>query len=238
MVGTGTLVNAAAVIIGGLLGLVLKKGIKQRFQDIVTQAIGLAVIFIGISGAMSGLLVIKGGAIETQGSMMLILSLVIGALVGEWINIEEYAIRFGEWLKHKAHSDGDSQFIDGFVTTSLTICIGAMAVVGAINDGLTGDASMLYTKAILDLVIVIIFASTYGVGVIFSVIPLVAFQGIITLLSRLIAPYLTGQVIANISMVGSVLIFCVGLNLMFKLKIKIANLLPALLVAVAYAYLI
>lgn len=236
MIGTGTLVNSAAVIAGGLAGLVLKKGIKQRYQDIVAQAIGLAVIFIGISGAVSGMLVKTADGFETQGSMLLIFSLVVGALIGEWINIEGYAGRFGEWLRHKAKSEGDSLFIEGFVTTSLTICIGAMAVVGAINDGLTGDASMLYTKAILDLVIVIIFASTYGIGVIFSVIPLAVFQGSITLLAAVIAPYLTESVIANISLVGSVLIFCVGVNLMFKAKIKIANLLPALIVAVVYAY--
>jgi len=238
MIGTGTLVNSAAVIVGGIAGLILKRGIKQRFQDIVTQATGLAVIFIGIAGGMSQMLKLVDGKFETQGSMMLIVSLVAGALIGEWINIEGYAERFGAWLRHKAKSDGDSLFIEGFVTTSLTICIGAMAVVGAINDGLTGDAQMLYMKAILDLVIVIIYASTYGIGVIFAVIPLAIFQGSITLLARIIAPYLTQSVIDSMTMVGSVLIFCVGVNLVFKARIKVANLLPALLAAVAYAYFI
>jgi len=238
MIGTGTLVNSAAVIVGGLAGLTLKKGIKQRFQDILTQAIGLAVIFIGISGGMSQLLLLTDGKFETRDPMVLIISMVFGALLGEAVNIEGYAERFGTWLKHKAKSDGDSLFIEGFVTTSLTICIGAMAVVGAINDGLTGDASMLYMKAILDLVIVIIFASTYGLGVVFSVIPLAVFQGSITLLARVIAPYLTDSVIDTMSMVGSVLIFCVGVNLVFKAKIKVANLLPALLIAIGYAYLV
>ena len=238
MAGVGTLVNAAAVIAAGILGLILKKGIQKRFQDIVTKAIGLAVIFIGISGTLSEILVIEKGEITTQGSMMLIISLVAGALLGEWIDLEGYAEKFGGWLKHKARSDGDSLFIEGFVVTSLTICIGAMAVVGALNDGLTGDASMLYTKAILDFIIVIIFASTYGAGVIFSVIPLVVFQGSITILARFIAPYLTGEVIGNLSMVGSVLIFCVGLNLTFKAGLKIANLLPALLVAVLFTLIL
>lgn len=235
MIGMGTLVNSTAVIAGGIVGLILKKGIKQRFQDIVTQAIGLAVIFIGVSGGMSQLLILVNGKFETQGSMMLIISLVLGALVGEAIDIEGYAERFGAWLKHKAKSDSDSLFIEGFVTTSLTICIGAMAVVGAINDGLTGDASMLYMKAILDLVIVIIFASTYGMGVLFSVIPLTVFQGSITVLARVIAPYLTQNVINSMSMVGSILIFCVGINLVFKARIKVANLLPALFVSIVYA---
>ena len=238
MAGVGTLVNSAAVIAAGILGLILKKGIQKRFQDIVTKAIGLAVIFIGISGALSEIMVIQNGKITTQGSMMLIISLVLGALLGEWIGLEEYIQKFGGWLKHKAKSDGDSLFIEGFVVTSLTICIGAMAVVGALNDGLTGDASMLYTKAVLDFVIVIIFASTYGAGVIFSVIPLAVFQGTITVLARFIAPYLNDMMIGNLSLVGSVLIFCVGLNLVFKSGLKIANLLPALLVAVLYTLIL
>lgn len=236
MIGAGTLVNAGAVLAAGLIGFILKKGIRQRFQDIVTQAVGLAVIFIGIAGTLSEVLVYQNGEFTTRGSMMLILSLVVGAFVGEWINIEKFAEQFGQWLRHKARSDGDSSFIEGFVVTSLTICIGAMAVVGAINDGLTGDANMLYTKAILDFVIVIIFASTYGIGVVFSVVPLIVFQGSITVLARFIAPYLTGEVIDNLSLVGSVLIFCVGLNLVFQIKIKIANLLPALIFAAGYAW--
>ncbi|MDL2295781.1 DUF554 domain-containing protein [Lachnospiraceae bacterium OttesenSCG-928-E19] len=237
MIGMGTLVNVVAVIAGGAAGLVLKRGMKQRFQDIITQAIGLAVIFIGVSGGLSQLLVLVDGKFETQKSMMLIISMVLGALIGEAIDIDGHTEHFGAWLKHKAKSDGDSLFIEGFVITSLTTCVGAMAVVGAINDGLTGDASMLYMKSILDFVISIIFASTYGIGVLFSVIPIVIFQGSITLLATLIAPYLTQGVIDNMSAVGGVLIFVVGINLVFKAKIKVANLLPALIIAVAYAYI-
>lgn len=234
MIGMGTLVNAAAVIVAGVIGLFLKKGISDRFQNMVTQVIGLATIFIGTSGALSEMLVIQGESISTRGSMMLIISLVLGSLLGEWIDIEGYTEKFGSWLKAKSKSDGDSLFIEGFVVASLTICVGAMAIVGALNDGLTGDASMLYTKSILDFIIIIIFSAAYGMGAVFAVIPLTVLQGSVTLMAGFIAPMLTPLMIANLSLVGSVLIFCVGINLMFKKKLKIANMLPALVMVVIY----
>lgn len=236
MRGLGTIANVAAVVAGGLLGLLVKNGLKQRFQDILIKALGLSTIFLGIAGALTGLLDISAdGEIATTGTAVLIASLVGGSLIGEWINIERWLERFGEWLKRKAKSENDTGFVNGFITTSLVICVGAMAVVGSIQDGLTGNASMLYAKAALDGVIVMIFASTYGKGAIFSAIPVGIFQGAITLLAGLIAPLLGEAVIAGLSFVGSALIFCVGVNLVFGNKFKVANMLPALLIAGAMA---
>ncbi|WP_374285856.1 DUF554 domain-containing protein [Lactococcus sp.] len=231
MIGLGTLINATAVIVGGLIGLWLNKGLAQRFQDTITQAQGLAVVFIGISGTLSQMFVESRGTLDTQGTMMMVISLVLGAVIGEWFNLELYIENFGNFLKSKISSKNDSRFVDGFVTASLTVCIGAMSVVGSLQDGMSGDYTMLATKAILDGVIIVIFAASYGVGAIFSVIPLVIFQGSITLLARLIEPWLNATAISNLSLVGSTLILCVGLNIMFNTKIKVANLLPALVFA-------
>lgn len=232
MRGLGTIANVATVIVGGLLGILVRNGLKQRFQDILMKALGLCTIFLGIAGALTGLLDISSdGTISTTGTAVLIASLVGGSLIGEWINIERLLERFGEWLKRKAKSENDAGFVNGFITTSLVICVGAMAVVGSIEDGLSGNASMLYAKAVLDGVIVMIFASTYGKGAIFSAIPVCIFQGSITLLAGLIAPLLGETVIASLSFVGSSLIFCVGINLIFGSKFKVANMLPSLLIA-------
>ncbi len=238
MIGLGTLINAAAVIVGGLIGLWLNKGLAQRFQDTIMQAQGLAVIFIGISGALGKMFVEQKGVLNTKGTMMMVLSLVLGAVIGEWLNLELHIERFGVFLKTKIHDKNDSHFVDGFVTASLTICIGAMAVVGSLQDGISGDFTMLATKAVLDGIILIIFAATYGIGAIFSVIPLVIFQGSITLLAQLIEPWLTSAAISNLSLVGSTLILCVGLNIMFNTKIKVANLLPALIFATLFGIIL
>ena len=207
---------------------------QQRFQDTITQATAVAVIFIGISGALEKMLVLDGGELSTQGTMMAVCSLVLGGVFGEWMNIEKRIETLGEWLKRKLKSEGDSLFLDGFITTSLTICVGAMAVVGSLQDGLVGDHSMLFTKAILDGVILIVFAATFGKGAICSVIPLALFQGSITLFAKVIEPFLTDAMIDNMSMVGSMLICCVGINMLWPKKVKVANLLPSLIVVVLY----
>lgn len=168
MRGLGTLINTAAVILGGLLGLCLKNGMKQKTQDILMQACGVATIFIGAAGTLSKMLVINDGKLETQGTMLLIFSLVIGSLIGEWLDIEQKMDLLGEKIKVAVKAQNDNHFVDGFVNVSLIICVGAMAIVGSIQDGISGDYSMLAAKAVLDLVIVLIFASTYGVGAIFS----------------------------------------------------------------------
>lgn len=234
MFALGTIVNTIAVIIGGITGMLLKNGLKQRFQDTILQGLGLAVMFVGVGGAMSGMLKIVENGLESTGSLMLVISMVLGAIIGEMINIELRIEQFGSFLKEKTKSK-DSKFIEGFVSTSLVICIGAMAIVGSFQDGLVGDASILISKAMMDFVIVMVFASTLGIGTVFSAIPIFLYQGSLTLCASFLAPYFTETVIANLSFVGSVLIFAVGTNLCFQTKIKVGNLLPAIFIPIILA---
>lgn len=237
MFATGTLINTGAVIGGGLLDIVLKKGIPERCQKVLMQACGVATIFIGVSGVLQKMLVIDQGSLKTQGTFLLIFSLVLGSLIGSLLSIEDQLERSGEWLKHKLHSRQDPHFVEGFVTATLVICIGAMAIVGSIEDGLTGNFSTLTAKAILDFVIILIFASTLGVGVIFSAIPLFLYQGAITCVAALLGDFMSESLISDISFVGSALIFCVGVNVAFGKKFSVGNMLPALLIPILYALL-
>ena len=232
MIGLGTIINTLAVVAGGILGLFLKSGIKPRFQKILMQANGLAVIFIGISGVMEHMLVVENNDISTQGTMLLIFSLVIGSLLGEWIDVEAKMDTLGEKLKAAVKMQNDSRFVDGFVTTSLIICVGAMAIVGSMQDGLTGDSSMLIAKALLDFVIVVVLTATYGIGSAFSALAIFVYQGSITLIAALFGSVISDALIADLSFVGCALIFCVGVNLIREKTFRVGNMLPALLVPV------
>ena len=167
--------------------------------------------------------------------MMLIICFVLGSIVGELLDIEGAFERFGAWLRKKTHNESDTGFLSAFIHASLTVCIGAMAIVGSIQDGLLGDSSLLCAKAALDAVIILVMTASMGKGCIFSAIPVALLQGGVTLLSRVLAPVFTEAAIANLSYTGSVMIFCVGLNLVWGKKIKVANLLPTLVFAVLYA---
>lgn len=234
MFGLGTIINTVAVFMGGLLGLLFKKGIKERYEKTLMGACGIAVMFIGISGTLEGMLTVNNGRIETKGTMLLIFSLVIGGLLGELINIEKRMDGIGKKLKKLLRAEKDTGFVDGFVNTSLIVCIGAMAIVGSVEDGLTGDFSTLTAKAVLDFVIVAIMASTYGVGAMCSGIAIFVYQGIITLVAHFAGNFIGEELIGYLSYVGSALIFCVGINSVFGKKIRVGNLLPALLVPVVY----
>lgn len=234
MVGIGTLINTGAVLAGSAIGIFLKNGIKKATQDILMQTCGVAVIFIGISGTLREMLQVVDGKIQIQGTMLMIFSLVIGGLVGQLLNIEKSLDGLGDKIKKAVKQDEDHKFVDGFVNTSLIICVGAMAIVGAIQDGLSGDYSMLAAKSILDFVIVIVFASAYGLGVLFSAFAIFFYQGSITLLTVLIGPILGDMLISQISFIGSVLIFCVGVNIAFGKRLNVGNMLPALLGPVVY----
>lgn len=237
MKGLGTIINVAGVLIGGLCGLLFGKRLEERFQETLMSAVGICVLFLGISGCLEEMFVITADGLKSSGSMMMIGCFAIGALLGEWLNLELHMEEFGEWLKRKTGSDGDNRFVDGFVTTSLTICIGAMAVVGSIQDGISGNYSTLAAKAALDLIIVLIMTASMGKGCIFSAIPVALFQGSITLLAGLSEPLMTDQSLSNLSLTGNMLIFCVGVNLIWGKKIKVANLLPAIFLAAAWAFL-
>ena len=232
MIGLGTIINTVAVIAGGLLGMVLKNGIAKRFEKILMQGLGLATIFIGISGVLKHMLVVENGTISTQGTMLLIFSLVIGCLLGQWIDIESKMEKLGIKLKSAVKIKNDGNFVEGFVTSSLIICVGAMAIVGSMQDGLSGDSSMLIAKALLDFVLVLILAAAYGIGVVFSAIPIFVYQGAITLIAALFGSVISDALIADLSFVGSALIFCVGVNLVREKTFRVANMLPALLIPV------
>lgn len=236
MIGLGTIINVGAIIIGGLMGLFMGRGVKVRYQDILMTSVGICVMMLGIGGTMEEMLSIENGEIVSGGSMMMIITMALGALAGEWMDIEGKMEKFGIWLKKKTGSSGDNSFVDAFVTTSLTVCIGAMAVVGSIKDGIYGDYSILAAKAILDLIIVFVMTVSMGKGCVFSAIPVGIFQGVVTLLARLIEPLMTEAALSNLSLVGSIMIFCVGLNLVWGKKVKVANFLPAIVFAVAWAF--
>lgn len=237
MFGLGTIINVAAIVLGGVIGALFGKLMKERHQDALSKACGICVLFIGIAGALEGMLTVSGDKVQSGGSLLIIGCLAIGAFVGELLDLEGLLERFGAWLKVKTGNSKDKMFVEGFVTASLTVCIGAMAVVGAIEDGLTGDYSILLTKSILDLIIIIVMTGSMGKGCAFSAIPVGIFQGSFTLLAVLIKPIITTAAMANLSLVGSILIFCVGVNLVWGKKIRVANMLPAIVLAVAAAFL-
>lgn len=235
MFGLGTVINTGAVAAGSLLGIALKKGIPENCRQILMQSCGVATIFIGAAGVLQKMLVVTDGKLETQGTFLLIFSMVLGSLAGELLGIERQLENAGEFLKKKLHTEGDSQFVEGFVTSTLVICVGAMAIVGAIEDGLTGSCPTLTAKAILDFVIVLIFASTLGKGVVFSALPLFLYQGGITCAAAAFGDFMSAGLISDISYIGSALIFCVGINIAFGKKFNVGNMLPALLIPIIYS---
>lgn len=237
MPGMGTIINVLAIVLGGVCGLLFGRFIGERCQETLCRGCGVCVLFIGLAGALEGMLTVSGTSVKSGGAILIIACIAPGALIGELLNIEGLFERFGEWLKVKTGSARDRGFVSGFVNASLTVCIGAMAVVGAIEDGLLGDPSLLVTKAVLDFIIVMVMTCSMGKGCIFSAIPVGIFQGTITALSGLVRPLMTGAALANLSMIGSILIFCVGVNLLWEKRIRVANLLPAIVLAVAAAFL-
>ena len=232
---TGTLINTGAIIAGGLFGALFGRLIRERHQETLTMACGVGTMFLGIAGAMKYMLhsdLLPGG-----GGMLIVACLALGGLIGEIINIEGLFERFGEWLKQKTGNAKDQGFVPGFVTASLTVCIGAMAIMGAIQDGISGDWSTLGAKAILDLIIVMVMTCSMGKGCAFSAIPVFLWEGGLTLLASVLRPVMTEAAMGYLSLVGSVLIFCVGLNLVWGKKIRVANLLRAVILAVIAAFL-
>lgn len=237
MIGLGTIINVVGILAGGLFGKLFGRFLSERYQDSLSKACGVSVIFIGIAGALEGLLTIENNTIVSQNAMLVVLSLAIGTFFGELLNLEDKMERFGEWLKIKSGNSKEKKFVEGFVTASLTVCIGAMAIVGSIQDGIFGDYSILATKAVLDFIIILVMTCSLGKGCIFSAIPVAIFQGGITLLAQFIKPLMTESALANLSLVGNILIFCVGVNLVWGKKIRVANLLPAIIVAIIMAFL-
>ena len=272
MIGTGTIVNAAAIVAGGFIGMLSRGLIRDRMRETVTKSMGFAVIVMGLGSTMSRMLTVTltaepavsdaaagaaaaadgaaagaaaagasaapaglSAALGTQGTMMMIISLALGALIGEVIDFDGLFECFGTWLRNRTGNENDTGFIDAFLTASFTVCIGAMAIIGSIQDGLYGDPSTLFAKSILDLIIVAMMTASLGKGCIFSAIPVALLQGSVTRLAGFLAPLMTEAALSNISLVGNILITCVGVNLVWSKTIRVANLLPALVIAVIFA---
>ncbi|MBS7315784.1 MAG: DUF554 domain-containing protein [Clostridiaceae bacterium] len=218
----GTIVNTAAILLGTLLGLLLKKGLPERFQDVIMKGLALCVLLIGISGALKG-----------ENTLIAILSIAIGAIIGEIIDLDRRLNNLGQLLEARfSKGDGEQTVARAFVTSSLLFCVGAMAIVGSLQSGLTGDHEMIYTKSMLDGISSIIFASSLGYGVVFSAVAVFVYQGAIVLLAQWIAPFLSDAVIAEMTCTGSLLIIALSLNMLGLTRIKVANYLPALLLPI------
>ena len=215
----GTIVNAAAILVGGALGLLLRKGIPERVSSGIMQGLGLVVIYVGISGMLKG-----------QNALIATISIVIGGAIGMILDFDGRFNRLVGSLEQKLASktEDGSRFSEAFITTTLLYCVGAMAVVGSLNSGLTGNHEVLFTKSILDGVSAIVFASTLGPGVLLSAIPLFLYQGAITLLAQFIAPVLSNAAVAEMTCVGSLLILAIGLNLLKVTKIKVLDVILAI----------
>lgn len=237
MIGLGTIINSVSIVFGGVIGMFAGKLFDTQQRDSLNKSCGVSVMFIAIAGAMEGMLKISSAEIISGKSMLVVLCLALGTILGELIGIEQGFENFGEWLKEKTKNSGDVKFVDAFVTASLTVSIGAMAIVGAIQDGLLGDYSTLAVKSVLDFIIVAVMTSSMGKGAIFSAIPVFIFQGSVTLLATLIAPVMTQTAIAYLSLIGAILIFCIGVNLVWGKKLNVANMLPAVFFAIGAAYL-
>lgn len=218
----GTIVNCLSVIGGSILGIVLKNGIKEQYQNTIMDSIGLAVIIIGIMGG-----------IKSQNVVLVVVSLAIGSLIGEKLDIEDRLDKLGSSME-SSFGKGDSNFSQAFVSATLVYCIGAMGIVGALESGLAGNHQTLFAKASLDGITAIIFASTMGIGTAFAAIPIFIYQGSITLLATYIKDILTPEVITEISAVGGILIIAIGINLLNIKKIKVGNMLPSIFIPLIY----
>ena len=241
MPGLGTIINVCCIVAGGLVGLVGKRFISQQLQDALLKACGLSVIFLGLGGALEKMLTVATAAdgtavLSSGGTMMILVSLAAGSAIGEEIDLDARFEALGSWLREKTGSSGDAAFVDGFVTASLTVCIGAMAIVGSIQDGISGDYTTLALKGAIDAVCICAMAASMGKGVIFSALPVGVWQGLVTAASTLLQPVMTQAALDNLGLVGSILIFCVGVNLIWPRTFKPANMLPAVFIAAAWAF--
>jgi uncharacterized protein len=218
----GTFVNTLAIIAGSLLGVSLRRGISEAYKETVIAAIGLAVLLIGFKSAL-----------QTDDLLLVIISLALGALIGEMLKIEARLEALGHWIGGRLGRNGEG-VAQGFVTASLVFCVGAMAIVGALESGLTGNHQTLFAKSLLDGVTSIIFASTLGIGVIFSSVSVLVYQGAITLAAAYLKPFLTSGVVTQMSAVGGLLIVAIGLNILNIKKLRIGNMLPGLFIPLVY----
>ncbi|WP_099188324.1 DUF554 domain-containing protein [Tepidibacter mesophilus] len=218
----GSLANGLAVLVGGLIGLLFKKGISENYKKILMEAMGLCIFLIGIMGAT-----------KTQNILLLIVSLAIGSVIGEFLRIEENLDKLGDFIESKLVKKKGS-IAKGFVTATLIFCIGSMAIIGALESGLNGNHQTLFAKSIVDGILSIIFASTFGIGVLFSSISVFLYEGFISLAASSVKIFLVDSVVSDISAVGGVLIIAIGLNVLDIKKIKVGNMLPSIFIPLLF----
>lgn len=233
----GTLINAGGVVLGSLLGLLLKKGIPERINDAVTKAEGLAIMIIALNGIIAAMFSAdrSTGKLSDSGGLLLLGCLVVGCIIGELIDIDRHLEKMGLWVEGRMNARG---FAKGFITASLLFCVGAMSIIGPLNDGLRGDTSVLLVKSTLDFTTSIILASSLGVGVLFAAVPVLVLQGALAMLSRWIEPFISTELLNMVCMVGYTIVLAIGLNFVCKTAIKTANLLPALLLPIPDYFLV
>jgi uncharacterized membrane protein YqgA involved in biofilm formation len=232
---TGTIVNALAVIIGGLIGLLLKKGIKESYAESINKTLGLAILIIGINGVVTNMFTVENGKLKSNGELMLVIFLCLGTFAGEILKLDERFTKFCNGIETRFKANG---FASGFINSTVLFCVGAMTIVGSISDGLTGDSSILFIKSALDFANAIIFGATLGYGVIFSFVPILLYQGGISLLAGYLGEILQGELLGQICMVGYAIIMAIGLNFLLQKKFKTLNMVPSLLLPVIYLYIL
>lgn len=243
----GTLINVLLVLLGSGAGVIVKRVTKgkgtgersKRFSDAAMSAIGLCTLLIGITGAIKGAVngqissaVPAVSGLASENTLVIIISMVIGVIIGELIDIDKWVNKLGDKLQ-KPFKDKENNIAEGFVTASLIVCVGAMSIVGSLESGLNGNHSIQITKGVLDVFSTFILASTMGVGVMFSAVFVLVYQGSISLLANWVAPFLTNDVITCMTAVGSLLIIALGLNILGIKKLKIMNYVPAMFLPIA-----
>jgi uncharacterized membrane protein YqgA involved in biofilm formation len=222
----GTMANAGAIVLGGLAGAYLHKSVSPRVSETLTQAMGLAIMLVGLQMAL-----------KTESMLLLIVGVIIGSAIGEAVDIERMLGALGAWLESKV-GGGEGRIAKAFVTASLIYCVGAMAIVGSIEEGLNQNHTILFAKATLDGVLSLVLSSTMGVGVVFSAIPIILYQGSITLLAEAFKTILTGAVIREMSAAGGLLVVGIGTNLLGVKNVRVGNMLPSIFVVVILALLV
>ena len=216
----GVFANTATIIIGSIIGILIKKGLSERIANVMTTATALAVVYIGIDGMLNG-----------ENTLILVLSMVIGGVIGTLLNLDGHLESLGNKIENK-FSNGNGKIADGFVSATLLFCVGAMTIVGSLQSGLSGNHEMLFTKSILDLISSIVLASTLGWGVMLAAVSVFAIQGSIVLLAQAVEPFLSTAVIAEMTCAGSVLILAIALNMLDITKIKLMNFVPAIFIPI------
>jgi len=219
---TGTIVNAIAIIAGSLAGLVFRKGIPARYNTTIMQSIGLAVVLVGLRSSF-----------RSDDLLLIIVCLALGSLLGEWVGIEARLKAMGDWFESRLAETGTG-FARGFVTATLVYCVGSMAIVGAMESGLTGDHQTLFAKAVLDGITAVVFTATMGLGVMLSAVSVFIYQGLITGGALMLKPLLVPEVVNQMSAVGGLLIVGLGINLLEISRINVGNMLPAIFLPLVF----